>query len=149
MPSPGEQIGAQVSARPPDKQSAKGAAAFAAWTLSLLLHTPREEATTQLWTEAAGVGCDACRKAAGVWQDQATKGQVFHYVKPAQFVGTVVRAQRQGAGWFVEYEVAVPRSTLTKGNRVVQSADAEHLDYTFRLSWVDGGWKLEDFHVLG
>jgi hypothetical protein len=149
MPENGDQLGAQVTARPEDAETSKGAAAFAAWTLSLLLHTPRDDTTTQLWDEAAGAGCEPCRKAAAVWQDQASKGQVFHYVRPAQLVDTVVRAQRQGDGWFVEYEVAVPRSTLTKGNRVVQSVPAEHLDYTFRLSWVDDAWRLEDFHVLG
>jgi hypothetical protein len=149
VPRPGEQVGAQVSARPADEETAEGAAAFAAWTLSLLLHTPREKSSTQEWTQAAGAACDACRKAAGVWQDQVSQGQVFRYVEPARFVRTVVRAQRQGAGWFVEYEAAVPRSTLTKGNHVLQSAAAEHLDYTFSLSWVDGGWRLEDFHVLG
>jgi hypothetical protein len=149
MPSPGDEIGAQVGARPPDKESASGAASFAAWTLSLLMHTPRDEATTQLWNQSAGAGCDPCRKASGVWQEQVAKGQVFRYDKAPTFVRNVVRAQRQGDGWFVEYEVAVPRSTLRQGGRVIQSVAAEHLDYTFTMSWVDDGWRLEDFHVLG
>jgi hypothetical protein len=149
MPSPGDAIGGTVAARPPDQQTAEGASAFAAWMLSLLLHTPRENTSTAAWTQAAGAGCDACRNAAGVWQEQQSKGQVFRYARTPQFVRTVVRAQKQGDGWFVELEAAVPRSTLSKGGRVLQSVDAEHLDYTFTLAWVDDAWRLQDFHVLG
>ena len=134
---------------PTDEESAEGASLFAAWTLSLLLHTPREDATTQLWLDAAGTGCEACRKSAGIWQDQASKGQVFRYAATPRFVRTVVRAQKQGNGWFVEYEAAVPRGTLRQGGRVLQTQDGGHFDYTFSLGWVDGRWALEDFHVLG
>lgn len=149
MPADGAPIGAEVSARPPDRRSAQGAAAFAAWTLSLLLHTPREDSSTQLWNQAAGAACDACRKTAAVWTDQASKGQVFRYARTPTLVRTVVRAQEQGDGWFVEYEVAVPRSTLRQGDQVLQHIGPEHLDYTFRLAWQGDQWRLEDFHVLG
>ena len=149
MPPPGDTIGGEASARPTDEQSAEGASLFAAWTLALLLHTPREDATTQLWLDAAGTGCEACRKSAGIWQDQVSMGQVFRYAGTPRFVRTVVRAQKQGNGWFVEYEAAVPRGTLRQGGRVLQTQDGGHLDYTFSLGWVDGRWALEDFHVLG
>lgn len=149
MPSPGDAIGGEVSARPQDEESAQGASLFAAWTLSLLLHTPREDAITQRWLDAAGTGCEACRTSAGIWQDQAAKGQVFRYAATPRFVRTVVRAQKQGNGWFVEYEAAVPRGTLRQGGRVLQTQAGGHPDYTFSLGWVDGRWALEDFHVLG
>jgi hypothetical protein len=149
MPSPGAEIRAEVAARPTDHESAQGAALFAAWTLSLLLHTPRDDASTELWSQASGAGCEACRSTAGVWQEQSAKGQVFRYARAPKFVRTVVRAQPQGDDWFVEFEVAVPRSTLRKGDRVLQSADAEHLDYTFTVTWADDQWRIDDFHVLG
>jgi hypothetical protein len=149
MPSPGDEIGAEVTAQPPDDESSDGAALFSAWALSLLLHTPRESASTELWLQASAAGCDPCRSAAGAWQQQRSKGQVFQYARTPHFLRTVVRAQPQGDGWFVQFEAAVPRSTLRQDGRVLESSDAENLGYTFRATRVDDQWRIDDFHVLG
>jgi hypothetical protein len=149
MPAPGDEIGDRVTARPADEESAQGAALFAAWTLSLLLHTPRDEATTALWSETAGAGCEPCRQAAAAWKGQLSQGQVFAYAGVPGFQRTAVQAQRQGENWFVQFEVAVPRSTVEQDGRVLQSAKAELLGYTFTVTWVDDAWRLTDFHVLG
>jgi hypothetical protein len=149
MPAPGDEIGDRVDARPADDESSEGAALFAAWTLSLLLHTPRDEATTALWSEAAGAGCDPCRRAASAWKEQVSQGQVFAYAGVPGFQRTAVQAQRQGANWFVQFEVAVPRSTLEQDGRVLQSGKAELLGYSFTVTWVEDAWRLTDFHVLG
>lgn len=149
MPLPGDEIGSQVTARPPNEESAQGAALFAAWSLSLLLHTPREEASTELWSEASGEACEPCLQAAAAWKEQVSKGQVFEYAGSPRFVRTEVRAQPQGDDWFVQYAVAVPRGTLKVDGRVLQSARAEQLGYTFKVSRTDTGWRIVDFHVLG
>jgi hypothetical protein len=149
MPSPGDEIGGELSARPAGDESAKGAELFSAWALSLLLHTPREDAATDQWLQASGAGCEPCRSTAAAWKDQLSKDQVFDYARTPKFLRTVVRAQPQGDDWFVQFEAAVPRSTLRQDGRVVQSSDAERLGYTFRVSWADDRWEIDDFHVLG
>ncbi len=149
MPSPGDELGGEITAQPPDDDSSEGAAVFSAWALSLLLHTPREDASTDLWLQSSAAGCEPCRSTAGVWQQQDSKGQVFTYVGTPHFLRTVVKAQPQGDDWFVQFEAAVPRSTLKQGGRVLESSNAEDLGYTFRVSRSDEGWRIEDFHVLG
>ncbi len=149
MPVSGAEIGDRVYARPKDDESADGAAIFAAWTLSLLLHTPRDEQVTELWAQAAGAACEPCRRAASAWKQQEADGQVFRYAGVPGFQRTAVEAQQQGEDWFVQFEVAVPRSRLTKDGRVLQSAKAELLGYSFKVTWVDDGWRVADFHVLG
>ncbi len=149
MPAPGDEIGVEVTQPPPDERSPAGAAAFAAWSLSLLLHTPREDASTDLWSQASGAGCEPCRRALGVWQEQESKGQVFEYAEAPVFERTAVRAQRQGDGWFVQFEVSVPASTLTQDGKVLQSGKAEQLGYSFNVAREADEWRIADFHVLG
>ena len=84
-----------------------------------------------------------------MWQEQLSKEQVFDYSRTPRFLRTVVRAQPQGEGMFVQFEVAVPRSTLSQDGRVVQSSDAERLGYSFSVSWAGDAWQIDDFHVLG
>ncbi|MCW2762294.1 MAG: hypothetical protein JWR85_2495 [Marmoricola sp.] len=149
LPSPGDEIGVQLTAPPAGEESSKGAALFAAWALSVLLHTPREAAATNLWSQASGAGCEPCPGAASAWTEQLAAGKVFRYAGAPHFLRTVVRAQPQGENWFVQFEAAVPRSTLEQKGRVLESADAEQLGYTFKLNWADAGWRIVDFHVLG
>ncbi|MET0838645.1 MAG: hypothetical protein ABWY19_07690 [Marmoricola sp.] len=149
MPEPGDEIGADGPARPPADESAQGASVFAAWALSLLLHTPREDASTDLWTEVSATGCEPCQGAAGVWQKQESEDQVFAYDGPPTFSRTVVRAQPRGDSWFVQFEVAVPSSTLREADRVLESSEAQTLGYSFTVTWAENDWQIQDFHVLG
>ena len=149
MPSPGDDIGVEVAARPPDEKTSAGASRFAAWALSLLLHTPREATSTDPWSQATGTACEPCRRASEAWQDQESKGQSFEYAGAPRFRRTAVRAQPQGDGWFVQFEVSVPRSTLSRGDKVLESVDAETLGYSFNVVWDDDEWRIADFHVLG